>query len=74
MDDGAGGAATAYLNTKRQKYADLIDYERYEFVLFILEVQGDIGDNATNFISELMKRKRQRLAVLSRSLSHSWFR
>ena len=60
MDDGAGGAATAYVNTKRQKYADLIDFERYEFVPFILEVQGGIGDSTITFIRGLMKRERQK--------------
>ena len=65
---GVGAAATAYEDTKIQRYAKLIDYEKYDFLPFILEVQGGIGDRATAFIQELIKRKRQRLANLSRGL------
>ena len=61
---GVGAAATAYEDTKIQRYAKLIDYKKYDFLPFIFEVQGGIGDRATSFIQELIKRKRQRLANL----------
>ena len=38
----------------------MIDYTRYDFLAFILEVQGSIGDSARRFIEELEKRETQR--------------
>ena len=38
----------------------MIDYSRYDFLPFILEVQGSIGDSARRFIEELEKRETQR--------------
>ena len=38
----------------------MIDYPRYDFLPFILEVQGSIGDSARRFIEELEKRETQR--------------
>ena len=43
-----------------------IDYTRFDFVPFIMEAQGGIGDSAKAFVLELDKRKRQRMAALPR--------
>ena len=52
--------ASANGKLKKNKYKELIDYSRYDFLPFILEVQGGIGDSARRFIEELEKRETQR--------------
>ena len=48
-DEEAGAAATVYEGVKRTKYAKLIDWTRFNFLPFILEVQGGIGSAAEAF-------------------------
>ena len=54
--------------TKKYRYVELIDFERCDFVPFVLEIQGEIDDSAISFIEELTKRKKQRMAALPTGL------
>ena len=58
--DGVGGPATAYENVKRQLYSDL-DASQYEFVPFVLETCGGVGEAARSFCRELRKRRAEKI-------------
>ena len=55
-EQGAGGPATAYEKTKVSKYHDL-DHDRYEYLPFVVETCGGLGDAARTFCKELQKRR-----------------
>ena len=52
MKDGAGGPATAYEKVKNNAYAD-IDSTMYDFVPFIIESCGGVGQAALCLCKEL---------------------
>ena len=52
IEKGVGGAATAYESTKINTYPD-IDFSIYDFVPFIIESCGGVGQAALNFCKEL---------------------
>ena len=52
VKDGVGGAATAYETVKKNKYPD-IDFSVYDFLPFIVESCGGIGEAALDFCKEL---------------------
>ena len=53
-EQGAGGPATAYQATKVSKYYDL-NFDRYEYLPFVVETCGGIGDAAKSFCKELRR-------------------
>ena len=55
MSEGVGEAATAYGSTKERLYHDL-DFNKYEFLPFIVETTGGWSKGAYNFCKELKKR------------------
>ena len=52
ISDGVGGAATAYGSGKEKTYWDL-DFNKYEFLPFIVETTGGLSKEAYNFCREI---------------------
>ena len=65
LKGGAGAAATAYEEKKRQKYADL-EESRYDFSPFIIEVTGGFGDAAKALCSKLVDKRNDKLCSKTR--------
>ena len=55
ISDGVGGAATAYGSGKEKTYWDL-DFNKYEFLPFIVETTGGLSKEAWSFCREIKKR------------------
>ena len=55
VKDGVGGAGTAYENTKINDYPE-IDYSIYDFVPFIIESCGGVGQAALRLCKEFEDR------------------
>ena len=71
-NQGAGGPATAYQQTKVDKYRDL-DFDRYEYLPFVVETCG-VGDAAKAFCKELRKRRVSKSCIGSGNQNtHSWW-
>ena len=63
VKDGVGSVgspATAYETVKRNIYPDL-DYTIYDFVPFVVETCGGIGDAARSFCKELRRRRAEKI-------------
>ena len=56
ISEGVGAAATAYEKTKERTYRD-IDFDKYEFLPFIVETTGGLGKAAHGFCKELKSRR-----------------
>ena len=56
IKDGVGGAATEYESIKRTTYSD-IDPSKYEFIPFVIESSGGVGQAALSFCKELEDRR-----------------
>ena len=56
IEEGVGGPATAYEKHKLNSYPE-IDYSSYDFVPFIVESCGGVGQAALTFCKELEKRR-----------------
>ena len=56
IEQGVGGAATAYESIKINTYPD-IDFSIYDFVPFIIESCGGVGKAALKFCKELDQRR-----------------
>ena len=55
ISEGVGGAAAAYGGIKKGKYHDL-DFDKYEFLPFIMETTGGLSKAAHGFCKEIQKR------------------
>ena len=55
ISEGVGGAAAAYGGIKEKTYHDL-DFNKYEFLPFIMETTGGLSKAAHGFCKEIKKR------------------
>ena len=59
IEQGVGGAATAYEGTKISTYSD-IDSSCYDFIPFVVETCGGVGQAALRWCKELDNRREAR--------------
>ena len=56
IEQGVGGSATAYESTKVNDYPD-IDFSRYDFLPFVVESCGGVGQAALQLCKQLQERR-----------------
>ena len=64
--NGLGGAAEECAKRKINWYKDKIDTRFGDFLPFIMETQGGLGDAAKKFLCEVDRRKKQRSNIISK--------